>query len=150
MPKTLAARLEAQKRILFSERWLAAPDDQGEFPTNADRFMAEGLWRLRELRPPTMRGLLLQGLAATWHHMSSERLRLLGSRIDRVLVCTGTADTMIEPAHSDVLVQGIAAGGCKVVKRLFAGVGHVLSWEAEAEYNCMLDEFVTHAHARTI
>ena len=150
MPKTLPARLEAQKRSLFSGRWLAAPDDQGEFPTNADRFAAEGLWRLRELRPPHVHGLLLQGLAATWHHMGPDRLRLLGSRIDRVLVCTGTADAMIEPSHSDVLVQGIAAGGCKVVKRLFPGVGHVLSWEAVAEYNSMLDEFVTHAHARSI
>ncbi|KAF8251869.1 alpha/beta-hydrolase [Wilcoxina mikolae CBS 423.85] len=146
MPKTLPARLEASQRNLFSDHWLAAPDDLGVFPTNADRYVAEELWRLKDMKPPTMQGFLLQGLAASWHYMGPDRLMVIGSKIKHVLVCTGTEDAMIEYKHSDVLVESISAGGCDVKKRVFEGVGHVLSWEAMGEYNKMLEEFVTNTH----
>jgi predicted esterase len=98
------------------------------------------------MKSPTMQGFLLQGLAASWHYMGPDRLKTIGSKIKHVLVCTGTEDAMIEYKHSDVLVEGISAGGCDVKKRIFEGVGHVLSWEAREEYNKMLEEFVTNAH----
>jgi hypothetical protein len=146
MPKSLSARLEATKRNLFSERWLAAPDDLGVFPTNGDRFVAEELWRLKELKRPVYKGFLLQGLAASWHYMGGGRLKAIGNNVKQVLVCTGTDDQMIEYTHSDVLVAGISAGGADVKKRYFEGAGHALNWETLEDYNKMVEEFVTGAH----
>ncbi|KAA8914533.1 Alpha/Beta hydrolase protein [Sphaerosporella brunnea] len=147
MPKTLHARLEATKRNIFSDSWLAAPDDLGVFPTNGDRFVSEELWRMKELKAPVYRGFLLQGLAATWHYMGEDRLKAIGSNVKHVLVCTGTSDQMIEYTHSDVLVAGISAGGvAEVKKRYFEGVGHALNRETLEEYNKMVEAFVTSAH----
>jgi len=146
LPKSLSARLTATKRNLFSERWLAAPDDLGVFPTNGDRFVAEELWRLKNLRRPVYKGFLLQGLAASWHYMGQDRLKAIGASVENVLVCTGTDDQMIAHKHSDVIVAGIEGGGCKVKTRYFADVGHALNWETLDEYNQMVEEFVTEAH----
>jgi hypothetical protein len=148
LPKSLSARLAASKRNLFSERWLAAPDDGGVFPTNGDRFVAEELWRLKNLRRPAYKGLLLQGLAASWHNMGRDRLKSIGANVENVLVCTGTDDRMIDHGHSDVIIAGIGAGGCKVKTRYFEGVGHALSWETLDEYNRMVEEFVVEASRR--
>jgi hypothetical protein len=146
MPKSLSARLEATKRNLFSERWLAAPDDLGVFPTNGDRFVAEELWRMKELKQPVFQGFLLQGLACSWHYVGEDRLKAIGSNVQQVLVCTGTNDQMIEYTHSEVLVAGISTGGADVKKRFFEGVGHAIHVEMLEEYNRMVEEFVTNAH----
>ncbi|KAI5816730.1 Alpha/Beta hydrolase protein [Pyronema omphalodes] len=146
MPKTLPQRLAAAQRNLFSPGWLVKPDDHGVFPTNADRYVAEELWRLNDLKPPVIQGFLLQGLAATWHYVGPERLKIIGEKVDRIMVCTGTADEMIEWGHSTRLVEGLRKGGNEVHYREWLGVGHVLSWEVEAEYNKMVEEFVTGAH----
>lgn len=145
MPKSLPARLAATQGNVFAAAWLKAPDDIGVFPTNSDRYVAEELWRLENLPPPVYQGFLLQGLAASWHHMGPERLKVLGERIRHILVCTGDVDAMIECKHSDVLVRGIGAGG-RVAKRVFEGSGHALQFECAREYNCMIEEFVTAAH----
>lgn len=144
-PKTLAARLEAAKANLFSEEWLARPDDLGEFPTNADRFVAEDLWRIEKLPAPVYQGTLLQGLAVSWHYMGPERLKVLGAEIPDILVVTGDNDALIEHKHSDVLVDGI---GGTVRKILFPGVGHCLQFEVVDEYHTMLEEFILHAQKK--
>lgn len=100
----------------------------------------------KELKQPPARGFLLQGLAATWHNVSAERLKKIGEGIPRILVCVGSVDKMIEPLHSDVLVEGLQKGGAAVQKRIFDGAGHALNWERMAEYNAMLVEFFTSAH----
>lgn len=141
LPKPLAQRLKNSMAILFTQRWLETPDDLGDFPTNADRFVAEELWRMRELKPPAFRGFALQGLAASWHFMGPERLKTIGETVQNVLVCTGNSDAMIGHQHSDVLVAGIRAGGCNVQVRVFEGVGHTLLWEAMDDYNKMVEEF---------
>lgn len=144
-PKTLAARLESAKANLFSEEWLARPDDLGEFPTNADRFVAEDLWRIEKLPAPVYQGTLLQGLAVSWHYMGPERLKVLGAEIPDILVVTGDNDALIEHKHSDVLVDGI---GGTVRKILFPGVGHCLQFEVVDEYHTMLEEFILHAQKK--
>lgn len=146
MPKTLPQRLAAAQRNLFSPSWLVKPDDHGVFPTNADRYVAEELWRLNDLKPPVIQGFLLQGLAATWHYVGPDRLKTIGEKVDRIMVCTGTGDEMIEWGHSTRLVEGLRKGGNEVHYREWLGVGHVLSWEVEGEYNKMVEEFVTGAH----
>lgn len=75
--------------------------------------------------------------------MGPERLKVIGERITHVLVCTGDQDVMIHHTHSDVLVKGI---GGSAVKRVFEGVGHVLNFEIEKEYNLMIQGFVTAAY----
>lgn len=144
-PKPLAARLEAAKANLFSQEWLDRPDYLGVFPTNADRFVAEDLWRMEKLQPPVYAGTLLQGLAASWHYMGPERLKVLGKEIPDILVTTGTKDALVEDRHSDVLVKEI---GGAVKKQVFEGVGHCLQFEAVNEYHVMLEEHFTTAQAK--
>lgn len=121
------------------------PDHLGEFPTNGDRFIAEDLWRIENLPTPAYQGSLLQGLAASWHYMGAERLKVLGKEIPDILVLTGDKDVMIEHTHSDVLVDGIGGNARKI---LFPGVGHCLQFEAIDEYHSVLEEFFTLAHRK--
>jgi pimeloyl-ACP methyl ester carboxylesterase len=88
-------------------------------------------------------GFLLQALAATWHYVGPERLKVIGERIGYVLVCTGDQDRMVGCEHSEVLVKGIGGG---VVKRVFEGAGHALQFECVGEYNRMIEGFVTKAY----
>ncbi|KAL7274899.1 hypothetical protein RUND412_002174 [Rhizina undulata] len=145
LPKPLSAQLAANQANLFSSAWLSRPDDTGLFPTNRDRYIAEELWRRKELKPTVYQGYLLQALAASWHYMGPERLNVLGEKIPDILVCTGTTDAMIDCKHSDTLIEGIGGG---VKKRVFEGVGHCLQFEANMKYNAMIEEFVTAAHNR--
>lgn len=144
-PKPLAARLEAAKANLFSEEWLAAPDALGEFPTNADRFVAEDLWRIENLPAPVYQGTLLQGLAVSWHYMGAERLKVLGKEIPDILVVVGDKDALIEHTHSDVLMDGIGGSARKI---LFPGAGHCLQFEVVDEYHVMLEEFMMNAQKK--
>jgi pimeloyl-ACP methyl ester carboxylesterase len=144
MPKPLSAQLEASKYRLFSEDWVDRPDDLGVFPTNGDRYVAEELWRTANLRSPPYQGFLLQGLAASWHYMSKDRLRAVGEAVKNILVMTGTGDNMIEHFHTDVIVDGLESAGRKVEKIKFEGAGHCLHWEVR-EYNAVIEKFVLDA-----
>ncbi|KAF8470583.1 Alpha/Beta hydrolase protein [Kalaharituber pfeilii] len=148
LPKPEEMRLRYVQAALFSKEWLEAPDDLGEFPTNADRFVAEELWRAANLKRPVWIAYLLQGLAASGHDVSSERLQKIGGFVGGdggvplpVLVLTGTKDRMIEHSHSEEIVAGINSAGESERARLkiFEGAGHVVHWEAEKEYNSLLE-----------
>lgn len=171
LPKPLHARILAAQAEIFSRAWLDAPDEFGEFPTNADRHQAEELWRTENIPKPAWQGFMLQGLAAVLHNVSQERLAELGEKLFGggeglvggkktvgvgrgmavpVLVLTGTKDVMIEEKHSVELTQGINAGNkdgnrTRLVK--FDGAGHVLMRERLKEYNALMDAYFKEAEA---
>lgn len=150
MPKSYAARVANIQRMCFSKKWLEAPDEQGVFPTNADRQTAEDLYRVEHLPPPVYAAFILQALAASGHKVSTGRLQELASKVGKkeektgmapILVCTGTADLTIEYKHSEEIVEGLGGEESgKVILKKFEGAGHVLSWECQKEYNQMLQE----------
>lgn len=148
MPKPLTARIESSKYRLFGKDWLDQPDALGVFPTNGDRYTAEELWRMDHLSKPRYQGYLLQGLAASWHYMSEERLKKVGKTVESIMVLTGTEDNMIEHFHSDILVDGLESAGRKVELKKFQDAGHALHWEL-GNYNTIIEQFVLAAQEKT-
>lgn len=72
-----------------------------------------------------------------------------------VLVCTGTADSMIEWMHSEEIVkemnaagEGEEADGEKARLKVFEGAGHVLQWECYEEYTEMVEEYFKEAEEK--
>lgn len=141
IPKPLSARLESSKYRLFSTEWVERPDDLGVFPTNGDRYTAEELWRIDNLPTPRYQGYLLQGWAASWHHMSKDRLKKVGEMVKHIQVMTGMEDHMIEPFHADIIVEGLESAGRKVELLKFENAGHCLHWELR-NYNKVIEGFV--------
>lgn len=120
-----------------------APDRDGVFPTNADRFNAEELWKTKNLKPPSVFGFLAQLIAAGWHNCGPERLKYIGKNISHILVLYGTDDIMIEPSHSKRLAEGL---GPNVKVKEFINVGHVISTESLDEYNELVRAIVEEAY----
>ncbi|TGZ85242.1 alpha/beta-hydrolase [Ascodesmis nigricans] len=146
VPKPLHIRLERVKSNLFSPQYLNSRDPSGIFPTNGDRFVAEELWRMANIKQPGFKGFILQAWAASWHNMQPERLRKVGGAVEDILVCVGDRDKMIEPIHAKILVEGLdrhreGMGWEKVKTRVFEGFGHALQIEVVEEYNDMLEGF---------
>ncbi|KAI5792465.1 Alpha/Beta hydrolase protein [Peziza echinospora] len=144
IPRSFPSRVHAIQTSLFSPHWLASPDDlNNEFPTNADRHMAEELWRSYNLPKPRFHGFLLQAIAAAWHSVDKDRLaELAGTGTPKpILVLTGTEDRMIQEKHSVEICEGVNVGGegrARLVR--FEGAAHVLGWERRREYNVLVEQ----------
>ncbi|KAK6356984.1 hypothetical protein TWF718_001317 [Orbilia javanica] len=143
-PKTLEERLQAARENLFGPKFLEAPDEKGVFPTNADRFNAEEIWKTENVVQPPFFGFLSQLVAAGWHSCSPERLKHIGDHVKYVLVVYGGEDKMIEPPHSEHLIKCL---GPRVRSHLFPDAGHVVSTEYMHEYNALVKDFIEEAAA---
>ncbi|KAF3085641.1 hypothetical protein TWF569_008370 [Orbilia oligospora] len=143
-PKTLEERLQAARENLFGHKFLNAPDEMGTFPTNADRFNAEEIWKTENVNQPPFLGFMSQLVAAGWHSCSPERLRYIGDHVKYVLVAYGGQDKMIEPPHSEHMIKCL---GPRVRSHLFPDAGHVISTEHVHEYNDMVRELIEEAAA---
>lgn len=166
VPQPLPFRLNRVQNSLFSPSFLASPDPLGDFPTNSDRFVAEELWRMKNQTQGPWFAYLLQGLAASTHYFSTERLKKLGELVRvgegeeegeegkpglkvPVMVYTGKLDKMIEWTHSVQIVEGIeAAGKGKTRLKIWDGSGHALHWEELDEYNKMQEEYFREAEEK--
>ena len=71
------------KGRMFSQSWLDAPDAEGGFPTNGDRFAAMELKKRGDTEGFTRKGFICQAIAAGWHHKSPEQLQVLGETVGR-------------------------------------------------------------------
>lgn len=121
---------------MFSQAWLDAPDADGGFPTNGDRFAAQEVNKRRDVIGFTKKGFILQAIAAGWHHKSAAQLKELADKIgrDRIQVMHGTIDNMITPPHAEVLVRELGGEEVGVTKYIFEGRGHVLMLEEREEF----------------
>ena len=148
-PKTLPERIHATRLTLFSLKWLSSPDPTRVYPTNGDRFAAEELWRIDNIKITPMRAYLQQALAASWHYMSNQRLAEVGRNVRSILLLHGSLDKMISVTYQEDLLEGLNSrertmkwGMRSNMRRVeVEGVGHCLQVEITEEYHRLLEEF---------
>ncbi|KAL8969490.1 MAG: hypothetical protein Q9197_004311 [Variospora fuerteventurae] len=130
-------------RQLFSQSWLEAPDDYGDFPTNGDRFAAMDLAKRQDVEGFTRKGMICQAIAAGWHHKSPEQLSELADKVgrQRIQVLHGTVDGMISAPHGETLARELGEDK-GVTKIVVEGCGHVLHFEKTGMYHEILEDMV--------
>ena len=137
------------KTRLFSDDWLAAPDADGNFPTNGDRFAAQEVKKRQDTQGFTRTGFICQAIAAGWHHKSRAQLKEIGDKIgrERIQVIHGTLDNMITVPHGEILFQDLGGEGSGVKKVIFEGKGHVIPMEERKKFAELLEELVAKTEA---
>jgi len=151
VPKAIDTQLNHVAYNLFTEEWLAKPDEleysKEPFPTNRDRAMAAEL--TKRLNPETMTkfSFMLQAIAAGWHHKSPEQLEELADKVgrDRIMVLHGENDRMISFPNGEALAEGLGGeeGGIRV--RFIQNMGHVIPIEMRREFHSWVEELVQKA-----
>ncbi|MCJ1416993.1 hypothetical protein MMC32_003332 [Xylographa parallela] len=144
IPKDTDIQLAEIKARLFSDEWLAAPDADGNFPTNGDRFAAQEVKKRRNTEAFTRKGFTLQAIAAGWHHKSPEQLQEIGDKVgrERIQVIHGSRDQMITFHHGEMLVKELGGEGSGVTHVFFEGRGHVLPMEERKEFAQLIKRIV--------
>lgn len=141
------------KYNLFGDAWLSSPDEEGEFPTNGDRFAAQELRKRQDQIGFTRKGFILQAIAAGWHHKTPAQLKALADQVgrERIQVIHGTADRMLTSPHAEILRKELNAGAQPadggVRYTMFEGNGHVLLWEKRKEFTRLIEDLVRDAEA---
>lgn len=147
LPKPLPLRLQHTQSVLFTPTFLSSapspPTTDPTFPTNADLFIAEELWRRAHLPITPWANYLLQGLAVSGHCISADRLKSLGEVLEgrvKIRVITGDEDKLVAWTHSKEIVEGMEEGRGELVME--RGCGHVVHWERGGErgYNVAMEE----------
>ncbi|KAF2728003.1 alpha/beta hydrolase-like protein [Polyplosphaeria fusca] len=164
IPKAIDQQIAAVKHNLYTEEWLARPDELEHvvepFPTNGDRFAANEMWKRTHPEYVTKKGFILQAIAAGWHHKSGAQLAELAQKVGkrRIMVVHGTKDRMITFPHAVVLWRGLEHGQGKtgreylgmeveddvwvegeVEKRFIKEQGHVIPIEMRKEFQGWLE-----------
>ncbi|KAI9827977.1 MAG: hypothetical protein M1826_006173 [Phylliscum demangeonii] len=177
IPRSLDEQLHLNKALLFSRSWLAAADDEAEFPTNGDHFAAQELHKRTGTGNSgggadtgtagtgfTRTGFILQAVAAGWHHKTPAQVRRLAARVGRrrILVVHGSADRMITVPHAHTLQreldgeEELAPGregttdedaDEKIQCVVFEGKGHVLLWEMRSEFTALVEGLIARTEA---
>ncbi|MCJ1466126.1 hypothetical protein MMC07_004745 [Pseudocyphellaria aurata] len=154
IPSSIDTQLASIKPRLLAPDWLSAPDPDGTFPTNGDRFAAIELHK-RLLPAETgfsRRGFVLQAIAAGWHSKSDQELARIGREVGkgRILVLHGDRDGMI-PAnpHVENLVWGLGGDEEGEVRSVvMKGIGHILIIEKTDEIHRLITDMV-HGNLQT-
>lgn len=128
---------------MFSQSWLEAPDEYGEFPTNGDRFAAMELKKRQDTEGFTRKGFICQAIAAGWHNKSAEQLNELANKVGRhrIQVLHGTVDKMITVPHGETLARELGEEK-GVTKIIVPGRGHVLHLEERELYDQLLERMM--------
>lgn len=146
IPKSLDAQV-AEVKTRVSESWLLAPDEDGNFPTNGDRFAAQELTKRRDPTTFARKGFLCQILAVGWHKKSAEQLQQIADQVgrERIQVVHGTVDNLITCPHMAVLLAGLGGEERGVTKVVFEGRGHYLPLEERHEFKKVIESMVDKA-----
>jgi len=148
IPKSVDDQLDEVKSRVSSS-WLSAPDEEGEFPTNGDRFAAELQTRWRDKEGFTRRGFLCQIVSNVTHKKSVEQLRQVTERIggNRIQILHGTIDNLITVPHGEVLYDRLGGEATGVTKTIFEGRGHYLPWEERQEFKRLIEALIEKVQA---
>ncbi|KAL8682347.1 MAG: hypothetical protein Q9186_001623 [Xanthomendoza sp. 1 TL-2023] len=143
IPKSPDVQLDDTRARMFSQSWLEAPDEHGDFPTNGDRFAAMDLEKRQDIEGFTRKGFICQAIAAGWHHKSPEQLRELADKVgrQRIQVLHGSMDEMISVPHGETLARELGEEE-GVTKIIVQGRGHVLHLEEKILYHEALQRMV--------
>ncbi|RFU78735.1 hypothetical protein TARUN_3523 [Trichoderma arundinaceum] len=161
IPKSEEQGIADTSRQLFSDEWLAAPDDASALPSpkttsrcgpapgtpdgeylafdsNFQRFQAQELFKKRQAGWFTRQGFLCQLIAAGWHRKSPEQLRQMADKVgrERILIMHGTADNMITVPNGEKLIKYIEPSVGLIVE----GMGHAPGMDKAQWFNSLLEE----------
>ncbi|MCJ1280711.1 hypothetical protein MMC26_000028 [Xylographa opegraphella] len=148
IPKSVDIQLdEVKSRVSYS--WLSAPDVDGEFPTNGDRFAAQEITKRRDKDGFTRRGFLCQAVSTVTHKKSVEQLRQVTETVggSRIQLLHGTIDNLITIPHAHVLYDRLGGEAAGVTKTIFEGRGHYLPWEERQEFRSLIESLVEKVQA---
>lgn len=147
VPKSLDKQI-AEVKTRVSCSWLSQPDQDGDYPTNGDRFAAQELTKRQDTDGFTRKGFICQALAAGWHKKSPEQLKEIAEKIgrERILVAHGTTDNLITVPHGEILAKELGEN-MGVTKRIFEGRGHYLPIEERAEFRKLIEGIVEKTEA---
>ncbi|GJC88502.1 putative aminoacrylate hydrolase RutD [Colletotrichum liriopes] len=152
LPSGVDVELNNKAHRIFTEKFLDSPDTgsldpQKKFPTNLDRFVAEELIeRMEDTDFSRRKGVILQAIAAGWHHKSDADLAKIRDNVggSRVMVMHGTFDETITFPHFEMIKTALGDGPEYIA---WKDCGHVPPWEREAEFNEAVRDFIDKAAA---
>ncbi|KAK1247255.1 hypothetical protein MKX07_002164 [Trichoderma sp. CBMAI-0711] len=161
VPKSEEQGIADTSRQLFTDEWLAAPDDAATLPspkttprcgpapgtpdgeylpfdTNFQRFQAQELYKKRQKGWFTRQGFLCQLIAAAGHRKTAAQLRSMADRVgrERIMIMHGTADNMITVANGEKLIKYVEPGVGLIVE----GMGHAPLMDRPEWFNSVLEE----------
>lgn len=147
MPKSLDKQV-AEIKTRVSDSWLSEPDQDGDFPTNGDRFAAQELTKRQDTGGFTRKGFICQAVAAGWHKKSPEQLKEIAEKVgsERIIVIHGSTDNLITVPHGEILAKELGEG-MGVTKEIFEGRGHYLPMEERAKFGRLIEGIVEKAEA---
>lgn len=153
IPRSLDNQIAHVARNLYTDAWLAAPDDTEcvvqSFPTNGDRFAAGEVAKRKSPENFNKKGFMAQAVAAGWHHKSAAQLKDLADKVgrERILVLHGTEDKMLTFPHGQMLLAELGGEEGGVTKKFFEGQGHVVPIERREEFRVIIEEMVQKVQA---
>ena len=127
--------------LLFTRKWLDRSDARfPQYSTNRDRMIDQIVPQVHaHLHFSSLKAVYGQLFAIFTHHVSDQKLEVIGQRINRVLFVAGTDDELIPSSCSDEL--GRKVPGSHVVK--IPGAGHGLVIEQDETINQLIHESIT-------
>lgn len=143
LPKSLDKQIgEVKTRV--SDSWLSQPDQDGDFPTNGDRFAAQELTKRRDTEGFTRKGFICQALAAGYHKKTPEQLKEIADKVgrERILVIHGTTDNLITVPHGEVLAKELGGEAMGVTKKIFEGRGHYIPIEDRPGFRMLIEGII--------
>ena len=148
IPKSVDVQLDEVKSRV-SHSWLSAPDVDGEFPTNGDRFAAQEITKRRDTNGFTRRGFLCQAVSTVTHKKNAEQLRQVRVTVggSRIQILHGTIDNLITVPHAHVLYDRLGGDAAGVTKTIFEGRGHYLPWEERQKFRSLIEALVEKVQA---
>lgn len=158
IPKTLDQSVVDGAHSLFTDAWLAKPDDavpptpstpmvefppSGAYPlfaTNFERYAAQELHKRLNPDEYQRKGFMMQAIAAGWHHKSKEQLREIADKVgrERIMVLHGNQDKMISLPHGLKLIEELEPG----IGEVRDGIGHVFMVEETTWMHEMLEKLI--------
>ncbi|MCJ1435578.1 hypothetical protein MMC27_004952 [Xylographa pallens] len=148
IPKSVDVQLDEVKSRV-SHSWLCAPDVDGEFPTNGDRFAAQEITKRRDKGGFTRRGFLCQAVSTVTHKKTVEQLHKVTETVggSRIQILHGTIDNLITVPHAHVLYDRLGGKAAGVTKTIFEGRGHYLPWEERPKFRALIEALVEKVQA---
>lgn len=142
-PKPAAEAIHATAFQIFTDEFLAAPDEAKDVPipgvtpmagpapggagyltfdSNYQRFQAQELTKRMDKKLFSAKGFMMQLIAAAWHAKSPQQLAELGDRVgrERIAVVHGTRDNMIDVRFGRTLIERLQPGEGLILE----GMGH--------------------------
>ncbi len=152
VPRALDSEIKGAKYSLYTDEWLARPDELGvtgeavvqPFACNGDRFAAADLHKRYDSLAFTRLSFISQAVAAGWHKKTAAQIKELGDRVgrDRILIVHGTKDRLIAFSHAETLLAELGGEAGGVTQRFIEGQAHVIPGEMRPEFVGWIEDMV--------